>query len=538
MDFKIRFCGAARTVTGSCYHVELPGFRLLVDCGMFQGTKTVRELNYGEFPFDPHQVDAVFLTHAHIDHSGLLPKLRKAGFNGTIFATEATRDLLSYMLPDSGHIQESEVKRINRRNRRRGEPIIFPIYSSEDARETAEAISVVPMERWQDAGRGIRFRYWNAGHILGSASVEFEFPETEENGGVQRILFSGDIGPDHKALQSDPEGPTDLDFLVVESTYGDRDRSDLSAVARRGALKAEIQAALNAGGNILIPAFAVERTQELLFDLGTLMDEGEIPPTPLFLDSPLAIRATEVFEHHRKSMEGVAGNANPFRHKCITFVEKAKESMGLERFQSGAIIMAASGMCDAGRIRHHLANNLSNSKSTVLFVGYQAPGTLGNLLVDGKKKVRIHGEEISVNARIRSVDFYSAHADREQLVDWIKDRFPVKRGIFLTHGEQSVIEAFRSRLIKGRINPDLLFVPQLDEEFEIKPGERPSRHLDSPRIDAHGLDNSLISDWHNDYAGLLLEMANDLRSLPDADARRGLLTAMRKTLKQQAAESG
>ncbi|MBE0533957.1 MAG: MBL fold metallo-hydrolase [Rhodospirillales bacterium] len=531
MEFKIKFCGAARTVTGSCYHVSIPGFRFLVDCGMFQGTKTIRELNYGDFPFDAKAVDAVFLTHAHIDHTGLLPKLLKRGFTGPIFATEATRDLLTYMLPDSGHIQEFEVKRINQRNRRRDLPPIFPIYTKEDGVRAAEGIRYVPMEDWFDAGPGVRVRYWNAGHILGSASVEFELGTGANGGERKRILFSGDIGPDQKTLQSNPQGPKNLDYLVVESTYGDRDRSDLSPEARRGALKAEIDAAVTSGGNILIPAFAVERTQELLFDLGTLMDNRQIPDIQIYLDSPLAIRATEVFEKHSGHMEGVNGVAKPFRHPSIRFIQTVEESMALETVRSGAVIMSASGMCDAGRIRHHLLNNLSNPKATVLFVGYQAPGTLGSLILDGAKKVRIHGQEVSVKARIRSVDFYSAHADREQLVDWIRERFPITGGIFLSHGEQSVIEALRSRLIKAKMDANLVFVPQLDEVFDLSVDGAPKRHLDNPRLDPASVSETATSDWHNDYAALLLELANDLRTLPDVETRRRLLVDLRRTLK-------
>jgi len=533
MEFKIKFCGAARTVTGSCYHVTIPGFRFLVDCGMFQGTKTIRELNYGDFPFDVDALDAVFLTHAHIDHTGLLPKLMKNGFSGPVFATEATRDLLTYMLPDSGHIQEFEVKRINQRNRRRDLPPVFPIYTKEDGVRAAEGIRYVPLEEWFDVGHGVRVRFWNAGHILGSASIEFELAAGKKaNGGGKRILFSGDVGPDEKTLQSDPQGPKDLDYLVVESTYGDRDRSDLSPEARRGALKAEVDEAIKSGGNIIIPAFAVERTQELLFDLGMLMDAGQIPDIQIYLDSPLAIRATEVFEKHSSHMEGVNGAAKPFRHPSIRFIQSVEESMALESVRSGAVIMAASGMCDAGRIRHHLLNNLSNPKTTVLFVGYQAPGTLGSLILDGAKKVRIHGQEVSVKARIRSVDFYSAHADREQLVDWIRARFPVSGGIFLGHGEQSVIEALRSRLIKAKLDPNLVFVPQLDEVFDLSLDGAPKRHLDNPRLDPTSVSETATSDWHNDYAALLLELANDLRTLPDVETRRRLLVELRRTLKR------
>jgi len=247
----------------------------------------------------------------------------------------------------------------------------------------------------------------------------------------------------------------------------------------------------------------------------------------------LAIRATEVFEKHSGHLEGVNGTVNPFRHPSIRFVESVDESMALETVRSGAVIMAASGMCDAGRIRHHLLNNLSNARATVLFVGYQAPGTLGSLILGGAKKVRIHGQEVSVKARIRSVDFYSAHADREQIVEWIRERFPVAGGIFLSHGEQSVIEALRSRLIKTKLDADRLFVPQLDEVFDLATDGAPVRHLDRPRLDPTSVSETAVSDWHNDYAALLLELANDLRTLPDVETRRRLLVDLRRTLKNR-----
>jgi metallo-beta-lactamase family protein len=286
----LSFCGAAGTVTGSCYLLQTEGCRFLVDCGMFQGPKSLKELNYGPFPFDPRKIDFVLLTHAHIDHSGLLPKLVKQGFRGPIFATGGTADLLGYMLPDSGAIQEQEVRRLNRRNQQRGRDPVEPIYTEADARTALGNFSKVTYESWFQPGDGVRARYWNAGHILGAASIEVEIATGQGTPRVVRILFSGDIGPEHKLFHPDPEAPANLDYVCCEGTYGGRPRTDADPATRREILAGEVEAALARGGKLLIPAFAVERTQELLYDLSALFDSGRIPKLPVFLDSPLAIK--------------------------------------------------------------------------------------------------------------------------------------------------------------------------------------------------------------------------------------------------------
>ena len=303
MSVTVQFCGAARTVTGSCHLFQTGAGRLLVDCGLFQGPKTLKALNYSAFPFHPADIYTVLLTHAHIDHSGLLPKLVRAGFRGCIMATRGTIDLCSYMLPDSGSIQESEVAMLNRRNTARGRTEVTPIYTQADAVASLEAFRAIDYETWFEAMPGVRARYWNAGHLLGSASIELEFAGEGAGGKPLRVLASGDIGPDAKLLQPDPEAPTGLDYIISESTYGDADRPPITPELRRQHLAAEVRAAHAADGPLLIPAFAVERTQELIVDLVDLMERGDIPSAPIFLDSPLAIRATEVFRQHSASLD-------------------------------------------------------------------------------------------------------------------------------------------------------------------------------------------------------------------------------------------
>ena len=303
MSVTLRFCGAARTVTGSCHLFETPAGRVLVDCGMFQGPKTLKELNYDAFPFHPEDITAVLLTHAHIDHSGLIPKLVRGGFRGPVWATQGTIDLCSFMLPDSGGIQESEVAYLNRRNAARGRPQVTPIYTQRDAVASLDSFRPVEYEKWFEAMSGVRARYWNAGHLLGSASIEIEFAGQGKDGKPLRVLASGDIGPDAKLLEPDPEAPTGLDYVLSESTYGNRDRPAVTRESRREVLAKEVRAALSLGGALLIPAFAVERTQELIVDLVDLMQRGDVPEAPIFLDSPLAIHATEVFREHTESLE-------------------------------------------------------------------------------------------------------------------------------------------------------------------------------------------------------------------------------------------
>lgn len=528
MTISLNFCGAAGTVTGSCYLIHHPGGRFLVDCGMFQGAKTLRTLNYRAFPFDPAEIDYVLLTHAHIDHSGLLPKLTKAGFGGRIITTAGSRDLLGFMLPDSAQIQESEVERLNRRNQQRGREAVRPIYGQADAETALSQIVAVGLERWIECGPGVRARFWNAGHILGAASIEVEIATGDKRRRFVRILFSGDLGPGHKIFHPDPDAPENFDYLIVEATYGDRDRPEITAAARRALLHREVTAALQRGGNLLIPCFAVERTQELLFDLGRLFAEGALPRARLFLDSPLAIRATQVFATHAGDLEDVGDAVDPFQQPNFHFVETVEQSKAIGRIQGGAIIIAASGMCDAGRIRHHLKQNLWRPDATVLFVGYQAPGTLGSLIEQGVKAVRIHGEEVSVKATIRRLDAYSGHADRTELLAWVKERLPVSRAIFLTHGEETALAALKDGLVSIGCAPAQVVIPRLDDRVRLD-GEAETPHPEptQPRLPPEAVGKP---DWHNAYAALALDLQHRLNELGDDRARNRLLARVRAAL--------
>jgi metallo-beta-lactamase family protein len=523
---QLIFHGGAGTVTGSCYLIEHDRGRFLIDCGLFQGPKSVRELNYRPFPFAPEDIDFLLLTHAHIDHSGLVPKLCKQGFSGPIHATEPTIDLASFMLPDSGYIQESEVERLNRRNRKRGREVVEPIYTRADAEACLGQMRPQGYESWFEPSPGIRARFWNAGHILGSASIELQIAGTTA-GTPLHLLFSGDLGPDEKVFHPEPDAPAGFDYIVCESTYGDRDRADATVVERRAVLCKEINEALGAGGNLLIPAFAVERTQELLHDIGVLLLERQIPQGPVFLDSPLAHNATKVFTRHAAALEDIAlAEADLFRNPNFRFVESVEESKAINRITAGAIIIAASGMCEAGRIRHHLKANLWRPQATVLMVGYQAPGTLGAILEGGEKLVRMMGEEVAVKARIRSIGNYSAHADQQELVAWIKERLPVHAGIFLTHGEDRAREVLRGQLLAAGVSAPI-HLPKLDELCVLEAAAAPPRRR---RVVQRVDDEQITDDWHNDYARLLLGLGRTLEQLPDDAARRALLRRMQDLL--------
>ncbi len=530
-NVTITFCGAAGTVTGSCFLITYPQGRVLVDCGLFQGPKLLRELNYRPFPFAPRDITAVLLTHAHIDHSGLIPKLCAKGFKGNIFATEETNALLEWLLPDSGAIQEGEVERLNKRNARRGRETVQPIYTRDEAEACLSQLTGVSRNEWIDVAPGLRAYYSDAGHILGSCSIaiEIELPGAEK---PLRLLFSGDIGPDAKALQHGPQADRGFDYVFVEATYGDRERPTVSDSARQQALKREVLAALKAGGNLIIPAFAVERTQELLGDLISLMNAGTVPRVPVFLDSPLAVRATTVFERFQRGLRKSSGGFALFRSPNIRFIEEATDSIALARLTGGAIIIAASGMCDAGRIRYHLKNNLWRANATVLLVGYQASGTMGALLESGVKSVRIHGEEIAVAARIRKLDVYSGHASRKELLAWLKAREPVSRGVFVIHGEQEAVDVL-SRKIAGLGLKRRVIVPQIDQTYRLHPGSgRLTAKADYQTRITPETERALQQgqDWHNDFARLSLQFQHRLREAGDDKSRRKLLHLVERDL--------
>ena len=511
--------GAARTVTGSCFEVVFGRRRVLVDCGLFQGPRTIEALNREPFAFDPRKIDAVLLTHAHMDHSGLLPRLAAEGFRGPIWCTGATADLLSVMLPDGARIQEYEAARRNRRADRADEPPVEPLYTSADAEMAIELSRPVDLEDQFDAAPGFQARFWNAGHILGSASVELF-------AGGTRMLFSGDLGPDHKSFHLDPNGPRNLDHLFCESTYGDRDRETVTIAQRRALLETEVKAALSRRGNLVVPVFALERTQELLLDLAHLINEGRVGNSGVFVDSPLASRATEIFRRHKGELEDLGGE-DVFGHPSFHFVERVEESIRLNSV-TGAIILAASGMCEAGRIRHHLLHNLPNAQSTILFVGFQAQGTLGRTILEGARRVRISGRDVAVRAQVRRIDSYSAHADRSELLAWMKARQPVLGSLFLNHGEAGAIEALRKDA--GQFLPSVI-VPEIGERYELPVGA-PARRLATGRAD---LANALSRDWQNDYADLAVNLKRRLQGIEDDAQRAEAIARMREVLDQYGA---
>ncbi len=528
MSVTVRFCGASRTVTGACYLFRTPVGRFMIDCGLFQGQKTLKALNYGAFPFRPEDIDTVLLSHAHIDHSGLLPKLVRQGFRGKVLATRGTIDLCSYMLPDAGSIQEAEVAALNRRNAARGRPEVTAIYTEADAVASLQSFQPVDYETWVDVIPGVRARFWNAGHLLGSATIEIECNGQDSSGRSLRLLVSGDIGPDAKLLEPDPKAPAGFDYVIAESTYGDRVRTPTTPEERRQRLAFEVREAAAAKGALLIPAFAVERTQELIVDLVDLMEHGEFAPAPIFLDSPLAIRATEVFRKYAGSLDRSVDVNRLLNSPHLKFTETVEESKSIARLSGFHVIIAASGMCDAGRIRYHLKRWLWNQRATVLLVGYQAHGTLGRFLQEGAKAVRIQGDEIKVAARIRTIDEYSGHADASALARWIAARRPIERGLFLVHGEETAIAGLADRVAERILPAAKIFQPVLDDVYELStptPGllDVAHRRRLAPEAVTH-------LDWHNEMSGLMLDINDRIEAAADDRARAVIIRRLRRAL--------
>lgn len=432
---RIQFLGAAGTVTGSCFLVETKSHSFLVDCGMFQGGKAIKERNYQPFLFEPDKIDFLLLTHAHIDHSGLIPKLYRFGYRGPIYCTDPTVDLCAVLLPDSAHIQEMEVERKNRKRCRAGQPVIQPIYTVEDAEACMKLFKRVEYNETLNFGEELVVRFQDAGHILGSAIIEVW---SKEECFETKLVFSGDLGNLNRPLMKDPAVLEYADYLFLESTYGSRlHQYDKNTDDK---LRDIIIRTLDRGGNVIIPAFAVARTQDLIYGLNNLVHSKQIPPVPIIIDSPLAIRATEIFRRHidemdSETLELIRQGQNPLEVPGLKFSLTSEESKSLNNLKSGAIIISASGMADAGRIKHHLKHNLWRPESSIVFVGYQAAGTLGRYILDGAKVVTIHGEEVAVKAEICNLEGFSGHADQAGLINWVKN-FKIGPGkIFLVHGE-------------------------------------------------------------------------------------------------------
>jgi metallo-beta-lactamase family protein len=457
MKLTLSFLGAAREVTGSSYLLEADGLRFLVDCGMFQGGRETRAKNHQAFSCDPESIDFVILTHAHIDHSGLLPRLVALGFKGPIFATRATCDLLGVMLPDAGHIQEKEAERENYRRFKSRKPPkntrneIAPLYTVEQARSCLKRLKAVNYDTAIAPHPAVQCIFRDAGHILGSAIAEVWVGKGAEQ---RKIVFSGDLGQPARPLVRDPTPITEADWLVVESTYGNRLHKSMSDT------EDELTQAVNdtiekKGGNLIVPAFAVGRAQEILYLLADLTRQGRIPKLSVYVDSPMATAATEVTYRHMALLDaethalmGRHGGVAHFRK--LAFVEDVEESMALDKIKGGAVIISASGMCDAGRIRYHLRANLPRRESTILITGFQAAGTLGRRLVDGVKRVKIGGEEVPVRAELYTLGGLSAHADQAALMNWLGHfRTPPKK-TFVVHGEAETALGFAT-LIKEKL---------------------------------------------------------------------------------------
>ena len=530
MSIELSFHGAARTVTGSCFRLKTPHSCVLIDCGLFQGSKTLRELNYQPLPFKPDSIDAVLLTHAHIDHAGILPKLVRHGFKGKIHATEPSMDLSSVMLPDSGNIQEIEVERLNRRNRQRDRKQVNPIYTMDDAFRTIEQFSPVEYETWVTATEDIRARYWNAGHMLGSTSIEVEVSQGDGQPPL-RLFFSGDIGPDHKLLQHDPDAPSGYDYLLCEATFGATDRVETDPDERRALLAKHVKIAAQKRGVLLIPSFAVERTQEVLTDLMMIMANGEAPSAPVFIDSPLARRATAIFEKHADLLANAKALKAALKSPNLKISETVDDSKAIGKLSGFHVVLSASGMCDAGRIRHHLKNHLYRKNATVLMVGYQANGTLGRVLLHGAKKVRIHGEEIEVNAAIELINGYSGHADAPELERWISERMPVHRNMFLIHGEEEGMAGLASRIAAKLMPASRILQPEIDDTFRLDGKEAVKIHSEQRRsIDPP--EAARMPDYNNELTQLVLDINEAVEKVAGNKNRSKLVRRLRRALEK------
>lgn len=467
---KITFFGAARGVTGSCHMVEACGKKFLVDCGMFQGTLTEQLLNYDNFQFNISEIDFVILTHAHIDHSGRIPKLYREGYKNPVYATKATCDLATIMLPDSGHIQEKEIEWVNRKRLRAGKKATNPLYTAQDGVDANKLFKRVNYDEKIDMGSGLVFRMVDAGHMLGSAIVEVW---ATENGKTCKTVFSGDLGNTDMPIIKNPEIVEDADYIVLESTYGGRFHGKIEDQSAE-LLKIIIDT-IDRGGNVVIPSFAVGRTQEMLYEINKYVEKNsehinKLSNIPVYVDSPLAVNATKIFEknpecYNEDALRYLLKGDDPLNFKNLHFVTSSEDSKAINENTTPKIIISASGMCEAGRIKHHLKHNLWRADSTILFVGYQAEGTLGRKLVSGEKLVKIFGEEIGVNADIKNLDAFSGHADQAGLLKWIETFKGKPNKIFLVHGEytgqlelqNAIQKTFRLECI----------IPERNESYEI-----------------------------------------------------------------------
>ena len=484
---KIKFCGASTGVTGSCHLLTSGEHKILLDCGQFQGGKAQDALNYEKFPFEPSEIECVVLSHAHIDHCGRLPLLTKRGFEGKIYCTDATADLLSVMLKDSAYIHEKETEWKNRKAERAGREQVEPLYTIEDAEKTLSLVSPILYDQQIEINPDMKIVFNDAGHILGSAITELWVTEDDKE---SKIVFSGDLGMEGRPILRDPTYIKKADYVIMETTYGNRIHKELGS-----GVKKLIEIILNTtrrGGNVVIPSFAVGRTQELIYELNRFYDSNneyrkELDKIFVYVDSPMATTATEIFRRNaqvfdEETREYILKGDNPLEFKNLKFTRSSKESQDLNFNKEPKIIISASGMCEAGRIRHHLKHNLWNPKNSIVFVGYQGQGTLGRSLVEGIKMVTLFGEEIQVNAEIHNLEGFSGHADQNGLFAWLAHFEQKPKQIFLVHGEEESKKDFAKL-----VNEKLLYEPIVvmgNSEFELDMNKSEIVNMDSAREQA------------------------------------------------------
>jgi metallo-beta-lactamase family protein len=468
---EITFYGAARTVTGSQHLLEVNGRRILLDCGLYQGPRHESTDRNRNLPFDASTVDTLVLSHAHIDHSGNIPNLVKSGFTGDIVATSATRDLCSIMLRDSAKIQESDVAYLNKKRRRDNLPPLEPIYTMADALASLKQFIGINYERPYQVAPGITLTFYDAGHVLGSALVVLDIADAG-HGRPARVVFTGDLGRANRPILNDPVFLDRADVLIMESTYGDREHPDDVDTDHR--LEEIIRDTVKQGGKVIVPAFAIGRTQELVYRLNNLVERRDLPPNlQVYVDSPLAIDATAVFRAHPEAYDADIAEVlvsdrdrDPFGFAMMRYTRSPEESKELNFLRQPAVIISASGMAETGRILHHLKNNIEDPRSTVLITGFQAPETLGRRLVDGHKRVKIFGEDYDVRARVLSLNGLSGHADRSELLAWAKRLQPPPGHTFLVHGEPdaafALADSLRNQLGFGNVH-----VPEMGQKFTV-----------------------------------------------------------------------
>jgi len=464
---NIQFLGAVRTVTGSMHLVSVNGTKVLLDCGMFQGKRAEAYEKNRKFPFDPSKIDAVILSHSHIDHSGNLPNLVKNGFRGHIYTTSATRDLCNIMLYDSAYVQERDIEYVNKRHQKKHEPLVQPLYDIKDVTTAMSQFISIQYEQQVQVAKGVTVKFLDAGHILGSAVTVLE---VEENGKRKKIGFTGDLGRKNTPIIKDPQPISGVDVLISESTYGGIVHDPVTGM--KDSLCNVIRTTTERGGKVIVPSFSVGRTQEIVYLLSELFDEGRLPVVPIYIDSPLAVNASDIFRKHiecfdKETLDHMNAHEDPFGFNRLTYIRSVDESKKLNGLQSPCVIISASGMCEGGRIVHHLANNIENPHNTILIVGYQAEHTLGKRIVEKQPELNIFGEIHKLNAEVVVLNSFSAHAGQDELVEYIAaaDQTLLKK-IFLVHGELMQIEKLSAKLKETGLKEEI-YIPVTGDRLEM-----------------------------------------------------------------------